>query len=227
MDLEGKIFENKVGLKYKVIKFLRKQKTERYYLIQFIESGSLKEAEKRNIKKGAVRDDYHKHIYNVACKGNIVCKKGTLEQKAFKRWYSMIERCYNKEASSYKSYGAKGVYVCEKWHCFECFYNDLPKIKGYDEKLYKEGKLQLDKDLLFENNKEYSLEKCCFVSETKNKSNQPTKKKQFIAISPSNKIYEFDNQSECARQFNLTARTIGKVLNKQLNQHKGWKFFYK
>ena len=73
----------------------------------------------------------------------------------------------------------------------------------------------------------WSFEKCCFIDRIQNAMNQSTKKKTFIAISPNGLEYTFDNQAECARQFNLTARTIGKVLNNQLKTHKGWKFYYK
>lgn len=33
----------------------------------------------------------------------------------FRTWWSMIQRCHNPNSISYKSYGAKGVSVCERW----------------------------------------------------------------------------------------------------------------
>lgn len=227
MNLEGMVFKNNNGLEFKILRLNRKIKTERYYEIQFLKSKSFKEAERRNILKGAVRDDYDKHIYGVACKGCICSSKPLINKLAFKRWYAMIERCYNKKAINYKSYGEKGVFVNDRWLCFENYFYDIFKIKGFELNKYISNDIQLDKDILFDNNKEYSFEKCVFVSQKNNKQNQPSKKKKFIAISPNGNEFEFDNQNECARQFNLTPRSINKVLNGQLNHHKNWKFYYK
>jgi len=227
MDLSGKIYQNNVGLKFKVLSQNRKIKTETYYNIKFLKTNSIKIAERRNILHGRVTDNFDKHIYNVACKGNICTSKPLINKIAFKRWYAMIERCYNLNAINYKSYGAKGVFVSERWLCFENYFNDIFNLQGFDEIKYLKGEIQLDKDLKILGNKEYSLEKCIFVDKNINLNNQPTKMKKMIAISPDKKKYEFNNINQFAKQFNLTARSIGKVLHKQLNHHKNWKFYYK
>lgn len=40
-------------------------------------------------------------------------------------WDAMRQRCYQKSARSYKSYGGKGVIVCERWHKYENFVFDM------------------------------------------------------------------------------------------------------
>ena len=30
--------------------------------------------------------------------------------------YEMMRRCYNPQSIAFKSYGAKGIKVCEEWH---------------------------------------------------------------------------------------------------------------
>lgn len=46
-------------------------------------------------------------------------------------WTGMKQRCYNKNAPSYKWYGAKGVKVCNEWKSdFLCFYSWAMK-SGY------------------------------------------------------------------------------------------------
>lgn len=40
-------------------------------------------------------------------------------------WWGMMARCYRPDSSSYKYYGAKGIIVCERWHCFEHFLKDM------------------------------------------------------------------------------------------------------
>jgi hypothetical protein len=41
----------------------------------------------------------------------------------------MMQRCYNPNQKAYKFYGERGINVCERWHSFENFYNDM--INGY------------------------------------------------------------------------------------------------
>lgn len=40
-------------------------------------------------------------------------------------WSSMIRRCDNPNNKSFKNYGARGIYVCERWKRFENFYEDM------------------------------------------------------------------------------------------------------
>ena len=224
-ELLGNTFSTNNGCKFTVEKIEKIVSTETYYLIRFHETGALKVAEKRNILNGRVRDSYHKNILGIACKGKTSSKCCELNKKAFKRWYAMIERCYNKSAFSYKSYGAKGVTVSEEWTCFDNFINDIKELPGYDEGKYISGEIQLDKDTVI-GNKIYSKETCVFSDRKINASNKPTKKRKFSAISPDGKVYFYDSQSKCAEENNLTARTIGKVLNGKLKTHKGWKCSY-
>lgn len=226
VNIIGKKFISNDGSVFIVISEVKTIKTETYYKVQFLDTKSFKIAEKRNILKGRITDNFRKNIYGVACKGNSCSTKPILNKIAFKRWYSMIERCYNKSSIGYSGYGASGVTVCDDWLCFDNFLNDLQNIKGFDYEKYINGKIQLDKDLIINGNKIYSKETCMFISESINKQNQPSRKKNFKAISPDGNVYIYNNQNECARNFNLTARTIGKILNGQLKTHKGWTFKY-
>ena len=40
-------------------------------------------------------------------------------------WGRMLTRCYNPNAERYKTYGAKGVSVCERWGDFRNFLADM------------------------------------------------------------------------------------------------------
>ena len=75
-------------------------------------------------------------------------------------WTGVLERCYSKR-KQLKSKSYIGCYVCEEWKYFSNF-------KAWMEQQDWEGK-QLDKDLLFPNNKIYSPETCVFVSQLVNK----------------------------------------------------------
>ncbi len=226
MGILGKTFTSTRCGEFAVIEFVERVNKNYYYRVRFATTGNIVKAEQRNIKKGRVGDPKFKNIYGVALKGTASTVEPLLNKLAFKRWYSMIERCYNPRAIMYKSYGAKGVRVSDDWLCFDNFLADIPNIPGYNEEKYLLGEIQLDKDTITEGNKLYSSKTCCFINSNKNKRQQVTKKKPFIAISPTGESYIFDYQQSCADKLGLTARSIGKVLHGQLKSHKGWKFKY-
>lgn len=49
-------------------------------------------------------------------------------------WQSMKQRCHNQNAANYIFYGARGINVCERWHDFQSFLEDMESSypgKGY------------------------------------------------------------------------------------------------
>ena len=147
--------------------------------------------------------------------------------KAKSRHRGMMQRCYNKDNDSYKYYGAKGVYVCDRWHNFENFYKDLDKIDGWDEYLFISSKLSLDKDYKVKGNKEYSLDKCTFVSPEYNNKLKPNQQKEIIAMSPSGELHTIMNKSDFAREHNLQLSGIHNCLIGKWKHTKLWQFSYK
>lgn len=117
---------------------------------------------------------YYPIHYGVACVGNITKREYTNgpTRREYSIWRNFIRRCYDPEDQDYKTYGALGVKVCDRWLCFENFYNDLPSIPGYNEWLNNKGKYDLDKDYLQQNiphsQKVYSPTTCIFISKTNN-----------------------------------------------------------
>ena len=101
----------------------------------------------------------------------IKIEKRTYDNLIFKKvyflWRNMMQRCYNEKHPSYKYYGNKGVIVNERWHVFNNFIEDIDKINGFNIDKFLKGEIHLDKDLTILGNKEYSLEKCLFVTKEK------------------------------------------------------------
>lgn len=209
-----------------VEKELNSQGTSTYYQVRFLKTGTVCKTEKHNIKKGSVADCYAKTIYGVACRGQASSRHPTLNKVAFKRWTAMVSRCYNQNDIGYKSYGGKGYTVSDSWLCFENYIRDIVDIEGFNEEKYLKGIIQLDKDIKAPGNKEYSADKCIFLNASINKRNQPSKQRDFYAISPQGQQFIYNNANACAKENNLTARTILKCLKGQLSQHKGWTFKY-
>lgn len=51
--------------------------------------------------------------------------------KMYGAWAGMINRCHNPNNSSYGRYGAKGIYVCERWRIsFQTFLADMGERPG-------------------------------------------------------------------------------------------------
>lgn len=45
--------------------------------------------------------------------------------RTYRTWSAMISRCHGEYSSAYYKYGAKGITVCEKWHTFKNFLEDM------------------------------------------------------------------------------------------------------
>jgi len=48
-------------------------------------------------------------------------------QKEFWVWAAMVQRCANPKNPAFENYGARGIYVCERWLKFAHFMEDMGK----------------------------------------------------------------------------------------------------
>lgn len=63
---------------------------------------------------------------------------GLRDSGEYRIWTSMKSRCYNKGATSYCRYGAKGIGVCTRWRdSFEAFYRDMGLRPSPDHSLHR------------------------------------------------------------------------------------------
>lgn len=51
--------------------------------------------------------------------------RSTGSSPTYKSWEKMICRCYNKNYEYYNQYGGRGIKVCQRWHKFENFLEDM------------------------------------------------------------------------------------------------------
>lgn len=103
--------------------------------------------------------------YVVQAKETVDCVNGKLKQKLvwprpfYRTWVRMLERCFSEKYKA-KNPTYKDVTCCEEWLTFSNF-------KSWMEQQEWEGK-ELDKDIIFPNNKVYNPETCAFVSRVTN-----------------------------------------------------------
>ncbi len=90
---------------------------------------------------------------------------GLTNHELYHAWQSMIQRCYNKNNKAYKTYGAKGVTVCDEWKNNSTAFLEWALANGW-----RKG-LQLDKDILG-NGLLYSPSTCQFVTAKINANNR-------------------------------------------------------
>jgi hypothetical protein len=140
----------------------------------------------------------------------------------YKIWESMIGRCYRKSHTSYKDYGAKGVKVCDRWHSFDNFYNDMYESFVMHSSIFGEDNTSLDR---IENNKRYEPSNCRWTTWKKQFRNRTTNK-YFIAINPKGDKFIHNVIKDFAKEHNLTKSLISHCLRGVQKSHKGWTFRY-
>lgn len=86
--------------------------------------------------------------------------------KIYRTWVAMLSRCRNSNDPNYVNYGGRGITVCESWHRFENFYEDMGDLPFYEA--------QIDR---IDNDKGYSKENCRWLSAKENSRNRRSTKK--------------------------------------------------
>lgn len=173
-ELDKSIFETVFHTKshgdYRIIKDLGIINNRRFVRIKFIATGYEKDIRYENaIESRDIRDPYYPKIFNIGYTGNVDDIRSS-HKRTYDRWYKMISRCYNPGDKDYKNYGAIGVTVDPRWHCFENFLNDLSGIPlyGNPDPTFDLLDYQLDKDYLQMNipkeQRVYSKDTCVLMN---------------------------------------------------------------
>lgn len=216
----GKFFTNKNNLKYQIISksdYVDKSGHKNYYQVQFTNTHSTKIARIDAIKDGRVQDDYAIRPCGYGKLGEISEDDKTQEiyPILFAKWSKMLERCYNPKCKEYSMYGAKGVYVCKRWHTFSNFLEDCTQLMGFEDFL-DDHTYQIDKDIF--NDNVYSKETCVFIPKFYNQ--------QLINSKPivyNDKIYMnvecFCRENDWAFVSGLTKHLHGRYTSKYANVH--------
>lgn len=151
------------------------------FKIRFLKTNTKKEVFWQDIRRKSIQDYNIKTICGVACKGEGFY---TSKDEAYSRWKSIINRCYNQKSSKYKSYGEKGIKVCDKWLNYQNF------AKWFYIHKEKDLNYVVDKDILSKikhlENKIYSPNTCLLI---------PSELNNFIiGDSPNSGVYKKEDK---------------------------------
>lgn len=127
---------------------------------------------------------------------------GGTNERLYTVWVSIMTRCKNKNAKSYKAYGGRGIKVCSDWEDYGEF-RKWALSNGYDANA-SFGKCTIDR---IDTNGDYSPENCRWVSMQKQQSNRSN-----------NHIITFQGRTqsaaEWARETGINSGTIVSRINK-------------
>lgn len=168
----NKIYYNAQNKAFKVIAEVEPRpdkngQLRRRIRVKFIESGYETETYLSilNQKTISLTDYLSPTVYGVGMLGYAGARENW---EMYQRWNNMLARCYDPDNENYKSYGAKNVYVCDRWLRFDYYLEDVVKLPGYEDMLNNPDiKYNLDKDILQQDQDEkvYSPNTCIWVPE--------------------------------------------------------------
>lgn len=180
----------------------------------------------------------NKFKYGVVCKMGIndlgwgkYTAPSKLHGRIYRLWQSMLLRCYD-EKTHLRRPKYIGCTVCERWHTFSNFVEDVFKIPNFELWANNNGYC-LDKDIRVQDNKVYSLDTCIFVSAAQNSSESIKRNKKLsvaktvIITFPNGEEKEFSNSTEAGKAIGISRRGVCAMIHNDYHLNDGYKARYK
>lgn len=148
--------------------------------------------EKKSIWASSVKNGASKSCGHILGKHKITHgKSGT---RVYGIWRGVLSRCNNEKDPNYHRYGAKGIYIDERWETFENFYSDMGDPPGKCH--------QIDR---INNDLGYAPGNCRWVTSTQNNNNK-SNNLHAIAFGETKTVSEWTRDPRCAIKCKQTLR---------------------
>ena len=157
-NILGEIRKNNKGTEMKIIRYNKSDDID----VMFLDEHSYvaQNVTYLNFKRGQIKNPFDKSIYGIGYlgDGDNQTKINGKRVRAYNVWHEMIARCCE-ESRAFKYSAYYGICtVCQEWLCYNTF------ADWYEKNKYEcEGRLHLDKDILYPGNKVYSPYTCLLV----------------------------------------------------------------
>jgi len=113
-----------------------------------------------------MRDDTHRHQYRQLVHGFRV-----RDHPLYATWKNMRQRCYNVNNPEYVNYGARGIFVCERWFRFANFATDMG--------LKPSPELKMER---INNDEGYSVSNCEWANQSVQSYNRRVQKNNTLGV---------------------------------------------
>lgn len=173
--------------------------TSRKMIIEFLDTGCIREVLMANAIQGQIKDPMRPTVYGKGFIG--IGEYSTKQRKLYDLWVNMLERCYSplflKRQPSYI-----GCKVVKRWHSYQAFCADIVKMPNWNTRNY-----HLDKDLRVPGNKKYGPKYCSFV---------PRQINQILVNCKSKDAYSKSKLSSKRKDIELSLRKYKRELHSEV-----------
>jgi len=194
--------------------------TKVVYDVKFHETGYVvQQLPAATILTGSVKDRFAPTAVGVGCLGEGYSSKD--RELLYQTWIGMLKRCYDKNHIGYTNYGARGVFVDDRWLCFANFVNDCKLIPNWLLRLEYPTEYSLDKDYYGANF--YGPDSTIWLSKTEQNLNQQDSV-WFRALGPNGEQMESIGVKTLCSAFGFKPIGVYNTLAQKQTTHHGWKF---
>lgn len=93
--------------------------SERYYRASLLSVGKSRSC-------GCLRKELNRAKKGISSRYETTVSSTPGRLRSYRSWSNMIERCYNSKNDKFKDYGARGIYICDRWRSdFDRFFEDM------------------------------------------------------------------------------------------------------
>lgn len=131
----GRTFTNRRGHTCVVLDTLSELDAgDRLHLVKFLETGTKKILRATHLYNQEFKDNCAPSVYGVGYLGEATCQNDAGKTKRlYHMWKRMIGMCYHETYRDYSAHGQQGETVCESWHCFATFEQDVKNFPEFDQ----------------------------------------------------------------------------------------------